>query len=300
MNYPVNFMAQIIILLCVQRLCFACPSDLEKEAPTQVKVYFTPEKLSLVDEKSSTFKVTYYLSYEYDTMIVDKSLSCKESYSKIPSFIFDPKIEIMHEEQTKLHSKINVSIENGRMLVEWKASSVILNNFDFSYYPFDTQNFLIQIMGYFPSKSLKFKLGELDQDSFENMKMNGWEKSKFISEANQETWDKQTYDSLQFTIQASRNWLTTLTRVLLPMFLIVVLTLFTTLLPKQEIKIKSGLQMSCLLSLITFNIVLQSLIPSLSYLTLVDIITLISFVIAFICLCSTIVSSRALWKMNET
>ena len=74
-----------------------------------------------------------------------------------------------------------------------------------------------------------------------------------------------------------------------------IITLFafiSILLPKKQLESKITIQASSLISIIAFNLVLDSAIPQLSYLTLMDIFTTLSLFLVFTITFLTIIFSK--------
>ena len=141
--------------------------------PKQIKIDFTPESISNVNQNKNNYEIVYYIGYEYE-IDYNSKLNCQISSEKILKWVFNPRLEIMKSNKQTMLSEYQIYINKNKIYVEWKAASKIENNFDFTFYPFDKQKFKFQIMGFNPSNKVKIIGNFFDENSFKNFEVEGW------------------------------------------------------------------------------------------------------------------------------
>ena len=259
--------------------------------PKQIKIDFTPESISNINQNKNNYEIVYYLGYEYQ-IDYNSNLNCQISSEKISNWVFNPRLEIMKSNKQTMLSEYNIYVNKNKIYVEWKAASKIENNFDFTFYPFDEQKFKFQIMGFNPSNKVKIIGNFFDENSFKNFEVEGWKVVTKNFQQVQEEWEDETYDKLIYVIQMEREYISFVFRYIIPMGIITLFAFISILLPKKELESKITIQASALISIIAFNLVLDSAIPQLSYLTLMDIFTTLSLFLVFSITFLTIILSK--------
>ena len=259
--------------------------------PKQIKIDFTPESISNVNQNKNNYEIVYYLGYEYQ-IDYNSKLDCLISSEKILDWVFNPRLEIMKSNKPTMLSDYNISIDKNKIFVGWKAMSKVENNFDFSFFPFDKQNFQFPIMGFYSSNEVKIIGNFFNESSFKNFEVEGWKVVTKNIQQVQEEWEDTTYDRLIYVIQMEREYISFVFRYIIPMGIITLFAFISILLPKKELESKITIQASSLISIIAFNLVLDSAIPQLSYLTLMDIFTTLSLFLVFSITFFTIIFSK--------
>ena len=165
------------------------------------------------------------------------------------------------------------------------GNSIFKTYFDFSSFPFDKQNlnFIILPNDDGTCFTTELDFSEFSNDvliqSFDNLKFNEWNKSNMSYQSyfnyNQSC---MYYDSgVQVNIFVERNYNYFLTKILIPIFLILIISWSVFWIRPNLIEPRLTVSIVCLLSLIAYNFVVDDDLPKLSYLTVMDLMILLSY-----------------------
>lgn len=165
------------------------------------------------------------------------------------------------------------------------GNSIFKTYFDFSSFPFDKQNLNFTFL---PNDdgtcfSTEFFLSDFSyetlRNSFEKVKFSEWNKSTMSYQSyfdyNQSC---KYYDSgVQVNFFVERNYNYFLTKILIPIFLILIISWSVFWIRPNLIEPRLTVSIVCLLSLIAYNFVVDDDLPKLSYLTVMDLMILLSY-----------------------
>lgn len=173
-----------------------------------------------------------------------------------------------------------------------RVAYTLIGNFDFrnkfnlQNFPFDKQILKIQL-----ENLLGMGTGHIDFDSFvaknlENLEfdLSGWKYLGFEAE-NKVFKDMSGLDDLsgiEISLFLEREPGYYVFKVILPILLILIVCWSVTWISPEELESKLTITIVCLLSLIAYNFVIDSELPKLDYLTILDWIILVSYVYATI------------------
>jgi hypothetical protein len=165
------------------------------------------------------------------------------------------------------------------------GNSIFKTYFDFSSFPFDKQNLNFTISpnddGTCFTTELYFS-GFSDEvliQSFNNIKFSEWNKNT-ISYQSHFDYNQSCmyYDSgVQVNFFVERNYNYFLTKILIPIFLILIISWSVFWIRPNLIEPRLTVSIVCLLSLIAYNFVVDDDLPKLSYLTVMDLMILLSY-----------------------
>ena len=179
----------------------------------------------------------------------------------------------------------------------------IKNKFNLKSFPFDKQKIIFQI--YDSAYFLETRI--LDNSKFSYLALNkfinnddipGWKKKSYniINEPTKGTTQFEgTYgDSIVLSIELERKPGYYIFKVIFPILLILLICWSVVWVDPKELESRLTITIVCLLSLIAYNFVIDSELPKLEYLTVLDWIILISYVYATIPNLLSILSFRLL------
>ena len=179
----------------------------------------------------------------------------------------------------------------------------IKNEFNLKSFPFDKQKIVFQVYdsAYFLETRVidvsKFSFIALDE-FMSNDDIPGWEKKsyKIINKPTKGTTQFEgTYgDSILLSIELERKPGYYIFKVIFPILLILLICWSVVWVDPKELEARLTITIVCLLSLIAYNFVIDSELPKLEYLTVLDCIILISYVYATVPNLLSIISFRLL------
>ncbi len=166
--------------------------------------------------------------------------------------------------------------------------SIFKTYFDFSAFPFDRQNLSFKFS---PNDDGLCYRTEFDVTDFsKDALLKSFEKIKFI-EWNKDSINYHSYfdenisceysdSGMQINFFVERNYNYFLTKILIPIFLILIISWSVFWIRPNLIEPRLTVSIVCLLSLIAYNFVVDDDLPKLSYLTVMDLMILFSYFFA--------------------
>ena len=177
-----------------------------------------------------------------------------------------------------------------RAHIEYKSLSVntFKNNFNLKTFPFDKQKLRIFLYNdKYPINQRRalvssYSIKKANQFKKENQ-IPGWQIEKVNQKYDFYVGTNKSYnDGVALEINVSRNSGYYIFKVILPILLILMICWSAVWIDPKEIESRLTITIVCLLSLIAYNFVIDSDLPKLEYLTIMDYIILTSYVYAAI------------------
>ena len=230
------------------------------------------------------------LGYKFDNLVIeDKSLT-KSFYNIKPSWELD--IDTM----MKLKKEKNRSYKNSiykkigaEVTYRSTGSYTFKNNFNLKTFPFDKQK--LKVFLYNDIYDLEYRRSLISDYSQkeamrlkESSSISGWH----INDVNlkydyyEDNKDSKVYDGILVEIEISRKSGYYIFKIIFPILLILMICWSAIWIEPKEIESRLTITIVCLLSLIAYNFVIDTDLPKLEYLTIMDYIILISYIYAAI------------------
>lgn len=221
--------------------------------------------------KTNTKVPYYYL--RWDNLIAEDKTKLKANYFVYPSFL---------ETDKEKNAKYSI--------VEFKTSTSlkIKNDFDLRSFPFDRQALKIKLYSVMPIDNFQITPSAYTFQRIEEFKsqgsINGWNiKDIFIKYGIEKKPENDFHnDALVIELLLDRKSGYYVFKIIIPIILILMICWSATWINPREIESRLTITIVCLLSLIAYNFVIDSELPKLEYLTIMDLIILISYVYAAI------------------
>jgi len=180
-----------------------------------------------------------------------------------------------------------------KSIVKHVSSSVykINNDFNLRAFPFDKQKLSIYLRAYLPNQDLSSFHSNISHRTIkrawefrDSNSIQGWNIKNISSKYSvyEDSIDLNHYDGfiLEFNIERKSGYY--VSKIILPILLILMICWSAVWIDPKEIESRLTITIVCLLSLIAYNFVIDSDLPKLEYLTIMDYIILISYVYAAI------------------
>jgi hypothetical protein len=161
------------------------------------------------------------------------------------------------------------------------------NSFNLNNFPFDKQTLKIKIadLGGITDQLIDFNSNSYKaiQYNLDKIKVTGWEivSSKIINSIYQDAVGTNL-SGIEFSLEIERKTDYYIYKVIIPILLILLVCWSVAWIDPKELESKLTITIVCLLSLIAYNFVIDSELPKLEYLTVMDWIILVSYVYATI------------------
>ena len=255
-----------------------------------VDPFFGIKFMNLIKEEKNLRDSSYVLQVDINDWYLwnnDKKIDQDEFYS------------LSEEEQFRIEEQSRYFYNENIANITYKSESVykIKNNFNLISFPFDSQKLEIFIINNMSDLSVyemytSFWSTVKAEEFKKNNDIQGWD-IKHLELKYDQYYDPITQlilDGVKMEIEIERKSIYYLFKIILPIILILIICWSSVWIDPKEIESRLTITIVCLLSLIAYNFVIDSELPKLEYLTVMDYIILVSYVYATIPNFLTIIS----------
>jgi hypothetical protein len=259
--------------------------------PTEVRVGIRMQQITDVDQKAENFGVVASLQVEWqDPALAFSPDSCQCSYKTFKGDEFGrfvttrgidwPASTLFNQQGNRwTQNRIVVVRPNGEALYFERFSTTLqAPDFDFTLFPFDTQQFFIHVDALFPEEMYVFSELEGFSGLGEQLGEEEWLVTDFGTSVSSQTASTESASSrFTFGFQARRHLQFYVLRFLLPLVIIIIVSWATFFLKDYGKRVDvAGANM---LLFIAFNFTISDDLPRLGYLTLMDTILASTFLV---------------------
>ena len=262
------------------------PAQPVLQDPIPVRVGVKMDQITGVDQKAENFGVVNTLRMEWqDPRLAFDPAECRcraQSFdlSQFEKFVNGkgatwPEFVYYNQQGRRdIQNSLVVVFSDGRAIY-YERSSVTLQapDFDFRFYPFDTQVFYIRVRQVFPETLFRFEELPGFSGAGEQLGEEEW--------VIQEQWTEiKTVDNeseYNFVFTANRNLMYYVVRIFIPVLLIIIVSWFTFFLKDYGKRV--DVASANLLVFVAFNFTISSDLPRLGYATILDLVLVTTFVI---------------------
>lgn len=284
---------------------FAATDNISGSKPIEVKIALQIDQISDVNQKAENFTIVGSLIMQWnDSRLAFDTVNCncKEKLFDTSQFekftsenkVFWPRFMFYNQQGNRwIQEDIFQVFPNGN-IVYYERFTLTLQAPDFNFlsYPFDKQKFDIHIV------SLRYNDTFVYVIDLENMKMGG--------QLGEEEWNVDSYSTFvdtvtlfgaqstnsqfTFTFNAHRHLEYYIFRIFLPLFLIITVA-YATFFMKDYAK-RVAFSAANLLTFVMFNFAVGSDLPRLGYLTFIDSLLVLSFVVTAVTVIANVFLKR--------
>lgn len=296
-SFFLKFVFVLLIAFTSARAVFGQVSDCEvtkemRAIPDELYVEIYPVIITSVNELQESFDYQFYLGYSFE--IEDDLDYCFFETNDLGIGIFDPHFEFMNAINIERITSFGVEIEGYEVYVDAKYKGTFKGKFDFSMYPFDTQDLHIDISSTYSKDDFRIYIEEQGNSLLDALAVQGWDKTKFLSEMKKEVWDgdDEEYELVRYTITLDRQVISISLRLFLPLLVIVSLNFLSLILERNDFETKVEIQLAALISVAAYSILMDTKIPDLPYITLADAVIAFAFMTSTLILAISIIKKR--------
>ena len=245
--------------------------------------YYSSEKF----ESLGLWKPNVYFS----NLISQEADSYKDSFAVFVKYIPSSLNELGESQE------VNYSV---LLLQDNQGVGTFQSYFNYQPFPFDAQdlNFTLQSSDGMPFFGFQ---SEGLAKSFHSAELYEWKKKSFDTYA---SYSPNIFGGLNpgitFTISIERNYVYFLTKIYLPIVIILFLAYSTLWVKPREIEARLTVSVVCFLALITYTFIIDRDLPKLAYLTAMDFIILYSYLFAAIPTLESIYVNKLSINENES
>ena len=235
-------------------------------------------------ESLGSFNCTFYRASEIQTML--EKIWYPEVYAKN----IGSNLDIRKYNQLTITDNPDL---NYNLLLSLNIDLEVKNKENFKSFPFDK----INVEGGLSFRNVQLTYDDIDQELHRSVikeVIKQWKVSNLNLE--QKLASQPNEHELIYNLELKRNSNYYIWKIILPIFVIVLISLGNFWIKSKDIEAKLNLTVGSLLSLIAYNFVFGDDIPKLNYLTVLDYIILTSYFFAFL---STIVTLILSFRFNK-
>jgi hypothetical protein len=289
--------ALLLLVMALRGVSFAagadCPGPAECCADTPAETLARTAEVSLgvvvtglynVNEKAGTWDADYYL-YE----------------SWAPQAGFAPQTEVVNE-VTRLSEQFGSLARRGeRCIRSRRLRSTLSSPFDLRVFPFDRQRLALQLSdSWFDTSLARYRPNPFVQgvDAAVYRQLTQWEVGHALEyrlesrsfEWEKDVWDRAVpvYDYATFTLPVRRHTTFHVTKFFLPLLVIVLVSMSVFWVDPRDLASQVGIGVTCLLAAIAFQLTQATTLPEVAYLTLADLVYVVSYVLIALALAESL------------
>jgi hypothetical protein len=190
-----------------------------------------------------------------------------------------------------IQNQFAVVFSDGRVIyVERFTATLQAPDFDFRSFPFDSQQFFIRIDSVLPEWYVTYELMEGYSDVGKKLGEEEWIITEFDTEISRSVVGERPVSRFNFRVEARRHLEYYIFRILLPIFIILIVSWVIFFLRDYSKRIDAAA--ANLLLFIAFNFTISNDLPRLGYLTFLDTLMIAAFVVTALVLITSVFLRR--------
>jgi hypothetical protein len=276
------------------------------DGPVEITAHLHINKIYNINTVNETFQIDGYLEYSWfdeRVKLIDDFLAGPLIYENdkanelIDAKIWFPAFELINIQGESEIPNRSLSIhQNGRVIYEERFFGTFSNPMNFRNFPFDSQNFNIQIEAFsYDNSQLIFINPDMFLDSSNDSFSEKWDILKMAPTINEQVYPEDNAEDIVFSrvvfeIDAKRKTGYYLWQVLFPLFIIIMASF--TIFWIKDFGTQIGIGFTLMLTVVAFNFYSASILPKLPYQTFIEVIIIVGYIFIFLGIIAVIVNHR--------
>lgn len=274
------------------------------ERPIQVSIHTYLVDFEQIDEATFSYKISGYLTLEWrDTRLAKASAPAFDREHATLGLIWHPNIELVNEFEARDVSNTTLTIDDdGLVRYEERFKAQLATDFNLRKFPFDRQTALMAIESFrFGADSLIFVARSTRELRSPTAFLPDWN----IVSVNQRVTtasnnpDKESYSRYALEIEIARKFGYYMWSVFLPLALIALLPWAVFWIDPEDVRTRTSISMSALLTAIALSLVITRERPRVAYMTLFDAVFLNSYFLIFLATVSVVAAHFAMRRSRS-
>ena len=264
---------------------------------TEVYVGIYVIDLFKIDEARQSFEADFFIEFRWKdphlvTNTADHSIDHSIAYyRKTLDEIWHPAARIFNQRNLTKNFETTVVAPDGTVVCGQRFHGLVSSPLNLKRFPFDRQTLKIQIMSFvFSPDEVQFIVNHHLTGLAEELSLPNWSTnspvahtgSRHIAQLN------QSFVCFDYELDVKRYSAYYITRVILPLILIVLMSYGVFWFPPGQIMPQITISVTAILSLITYEFTLQQSLPQVPYLTVLDKFVIGAMVLVFLALVETV------------
>ena len=293
-----NFISQGVLFLAfalaTNSLAFADTSrpGRDVDGPTKVKVEIFLLDIDDVDGASQSFNASVYYELRWN----DSRLVNDESGRTLPLYEnWHPRIQLVNQQKVVKHFPEMVEIEpNGEVIYRQRVYGSFSQPLELREFPFDRQVFQIQLAAAsYNSEEVQLVVDSNSRVS-DIFSLPDWNIINWNAESSSIQslhGDGAIKDMIEFTVEATRRSGYYITKVIIPLFLILAMSWIVFWIDPRETGPQISVSVTAMLTLIAYRFAIGTNLPKVEYMTRLDLFILWSSILVFATLIQVVTTS---------
>jgi Neurotransmitter-gated ion-channel ligand binding domain len=289
-----------IVLLLYNIMAFA--DDGLKRVSIDVVLHNITNVSSQINEHpTATVDISLSLKWQ-DKAQAKKHITQILSGSKAIKFIDDnwtPDIKLKNSINESVKSRLVRVYHDGMISLTKQMLVTIPVNFDLKQFPFDSQVIKLIFEGRRESMSPLYLTKKLTSyNSHHHIKMTQWEDLEVLTRVNNSDINSSQPSSYTYTIFLNRIPGYYVTRIIAPLFLIIIISWFSFLMYGEDASTRLSRSIFLLLTIVAFHKVITNYLPKINYVTLIDALVFLSYVFMLVLIILSVIIHQFTRKGN--
>ncbi|MCZ6617797.1 MAG: hypothetical protein O7E57_06655 [Gammaproteobacteria bacterium] len=267
--------------------------------PAQVRIGFAIVDITAIDDRAQTLTIDSYVRLSW----VDPRLASLAGCRVSPDAIWNPRVQLLNAGTLGLRQPPTATIgEGGEVEVAARFFGDLSSAFDLTEFPFDNHVIELDVMTPVYTAD-EIQLGVDERWTFRRptMSIPDWE----VGAIHAVTFDREvaalgdTFSVFRLSIPIERRSNYYLYRLILPTIMIVMMSLGIFWVPSNQ-ALRVSIGVTCVLTLFAFQFAVVAVMPRVSYLTTMDLITLASSLVVFLVLLEAFTVAYLVGKARDS
>ena len=265
-----------------------------EQGATEVSVGLYVIDIFKIDEARQSFEADFFIEFRWKDphLVTSQPDRCSiASYRKTLEEIWHPAARIFNQRNLTKNFETTVVAPDGTVVCGQRFHGLVSSPLNLKRFPFDEQILHIQIMSFvFSPEEVRFIVNHHLTGLAEELSLPNW----FTNSPNAHTGSRhiaqlhQSFVCFEYELKVKRYTAYYLTRVMLPLILIVSMSYAVFWFPPGQTMPQITISVTAILSLITYEFTLQQTLPQVPYLTVLDKFVIGAMVLVFLALVETV------------
>jgi len=283
--------------------------------PLEISVHLHINKIYNINTVDETYQIDGYMEYSWfdermkfgdgDSSAEDMIYENDRAKELIDTKLWVPALEMINIQGSMDRADIVITISpNGKIDYEERFFGIFGSNMNYKSFPFDSQNFNIQIEPFsYDKRHIVFSNIELFPKVANDSIIDTWEitaMNKRVEDYRypEDNAENEIYSRAVFEIIAKRMTGYYLWQVLFPLFMIIMASFVIFWI--RDFGTQIGIGFTLMLTVVAFNFYSASILPKLPYQTFIEAVIIVGYVFIFLGIIAVIVNYRIFGNKKKT
>lgn len=264
-----------------------------QQGATEVSIGLYVIDLFRIDEAQQSFEADFFIEFRWKdpTLAMGNAENSIASSRKHLEDIWHPAARVFNERNLTKNFETTVVATDGTVVCGQRFHGLVSSPLNLKRFPFDEQTLRIQIMSFvFSPDEVQFVVNDHLTGLAEELSLPNWStETPFAHNGSRHIAQlSQNFVCFDYELKIKRYTGYYISRVILPLFLIVSMSYAVFWLPPIQAMPQVAISVTAVLTLITYEFTLQQSLPQVPYLTVLDKFVMGAMLLVFLALVETV------------